>query len=242
MAADESYFPETLLETEDGDDEAVESAKLTTEQMLERLLLDNRQANEDLIRRVTQPKPGPLQQEQLAPDLEFSLDGLPDPSIDPVGFHRGYAARATAAVGKAMQQVRALANQDAQRIASDAEVKARADAMIKAANPALDDDLIGHAATVIAGRYRAEGRDPMTALRGNTEEVVQEILDYTDDLAARLVGSSGRQRSAGTANRTGGLVSPRSRAPAAPKPEPEGNNPQAFYKEFTEMQRKARIY
>ena len=239
--ADEGYLPETLLETDEEGGADAPVTKLTAEQMLERILTDNRQANEDLIRRVTAARPGPLQQEQVAPDLEFSLDGLPDPSIDPAGFHKGYAQRASAAVGKAMQQLRQVASQDAQRISSDAEVKARADAMIKAANPALDDDLIGYAATVVANRIRAEGRDPMVVLRGSTEEVVQEILDYTDEMAVKL-GGQGRQRQSGGATRTGGLVTPRGRAPAAPKAETKDNDPQAFYKEFTEMQRKARIY
>jgi hypothetical protein len=237
----DDFLPNTLLETEEPEASEVEEKGSITEDMLRRILDDNRQANEALIARVTTPKGQPLQSDVIAPELEFTLEGLPDPALDPAGFHRGYAQRAKEAVQRALTQTREAITKDAQRMISDKDVLARTDAMIKAANPNLDDEIIAYAGGQIANRLKAQGKDPMSELRSNTESVAQAILDYTDDMASKLGGRRAADNEAAT-GRTRGLVAPRARTAAAPKAPGAGNDAQAFFKELTAFQQKARIY
>lgn len=240
--ADDTYLPETIFETDDVVDGAVEETKSEAERLLEKLLGSQKELNEQLIRARTEPVRGqPLQSEQIAPEL-FTLDGLPDPTMDLAGFHKGYAERASRAVGNALRQVEQRAAENARRISSDAEVQARADAMIKAANPNLDDDIIGFAATKVAERYRAAGQDPMAVLRARTDEVAQEVLDYTDEMAQKLGGTGRARAEAPHSNRTAGLVAPRARTATQQRGGSDKEDPKAFYNEFTAMQKKARIY
>jgi hypothetical protein len=237
----DDYLPQTILETEDAPQG--EEKVSFTEDMLRRLLDDNRQANEDLIRKVTTPPRGePLQKDSIAPELDFTLEGLPDPAIDPMGFHKGYAARAQAAVGKALAATRQAVTADAQQMLTDKDALSRADAMIKAADPSLDDEIIAYAGGVVANRLKAQGKNPMAEIRTNTEAVAQDILDYTEELRGKLGGARRGTEPAPTAGRTRGLVSPRARTPIAPRSAEPPEDPKAFYKELTAFQTKARIY
>jgi hypothetical protein len=238
----DDILPQTLLETEEPTAEEAEEKVSLTEEMLRRLLDDNRQANEALIRQVTTPRGQPLQQESVNPELDFSLEGLPDPSHDVVAFHKGYAARAQAAVAKALAANRDAVNADTQRMLTDKDALARADAMIKAADPSLDDEIIGYAGGVIANRLKAQGRNPMAELRTNTETVAQDILDYTEELRGKLGSARRGTEPAPTSGRTRGLVSPRARTPNAPAQREDKEDPRSFYKELTAFQQKARIY
>jgi len=239
----DDFLPQTLYETPETElepKEAEERGSLT-EEMLRRILDDNRSANERLIREVTTPRGQPLQQDSVAPELEFSLEGLPDPAMDPAAFHKGYAARAHAAVVKMGQQIEERARQSAQSMISDKDVYARAEAMIKTAVPEADEELITYAGTVIAGRLRAQGKDPTAAMRANTEAVAQDITDYIEDMRSKL-GAGRRGSDAPTSGRTRGLVQPRARTPNPPKQQDAKDDPNSMYKELADFQRKARIY
>jgi hypothetical protein len=166
---------------------------------------------------------------------------LPDPALDPAGFHKGYATRAQAAVQKALTQTRQAITEDARRMISDKDILARADTMIKAANPNLDDEIIAYAGRAVAERLKAQGKDPMAELRANTESVAQAILDYTDDMASRLGAKRPGAAAEETGGRTRGLVTPRTRTPVAPR-QAAANDGKGMLRELQAMQQKARIY
>lgn len=68
--ADDTYLPETIFETDDVVDGAVEETKSEAERLLEKLLGSQKELNEQLIRARTEPVRGqPLQSEQIAPEL-----------------------------------------------------------------------------------------------------------------------------------------------------------------------------
>jgi hypothetical protein len=240
----DDILPQTIFETEDPPPAAEAEEKVSlTEEMLRRLLDDNRDANERLIREVVAPRGQPLQQESVNPELEFfTLEGLADPREDVVAFHKGYAARAQAAVAKALQQTRQVITQDTQRMISDKDVIGNADAMIKAAIPEADDEIIAYAGGVIAKRLKAQGKDPMAAMREDTESVAQDIVDYLDDMRGRFGGSRRSGDAPAAGGRTRGLVTPRARTPNPPRQPETKEDPQSFYKELTSFQQKARIY
>lgn len=246
----DDFLASTLAETEEELEAAEQDgATVVTAEDLRQLIHDNRQFNADLIRRVTggsqQPQRGvPLQQDDPLKDLEFSLEGLPDPAIDPAAFHKGYAERARMAVGRAMQTVEQRAAANTQRVLSDKQVLDNTNAMLKAANPNLTDEVIGMASGVIAARLQAAGRNPMDELKRDTEGVAQQILDYTDELASQLSG--GRRAAAPQpTNRARGLISGRNRVPAPPRQadkDAAARDPLALYKDIQKIQRDNRIY
>ena len=240
--ADE-ILPQTIYDTPEPElepTEAEERGSLTHE-MLERLMEGQKQQTAELIRQMVPPRGQPLQQDSVAPELEFTLEGLPDPAMDPAGFHKGYAARAQAAVSKALQQTRQAVSADAQRMITDKDVISRADAMIKSAVPEADEEIIAYAGGVIASRLKAQGKDPMATMRADTEAVAQDIADYIEDMRGRM-GGGRRSADAPTGGRTRGLVQPRARTPNAPRQQETKNDPNSMYKELTDFQRKARIY
>lgn len=243
--ADNEYLPETLLETEDdlGTGEDAEGGGLVTAETLKAILADNHKANADLIRQMT-TRPGPLQSDAVAPELKFTLEGLPDPQMDLNGFYKGVSERVSTVVGSALAQTRQAATRDAAQIVSDSAVKAKADAMVKAAIPGVTDEIIGVAAGIVANRIRSEGKDAMAELRSRTEDVAQDIVDYIGDMAATLGGGRSGRLDDGSrdSGRTRGLVQPRARAATRQATAADREDPRAFYKEFTAMQQKARIY
>lgn len=247
----DDFLAETLAEAEEELEAAEQGGEsVDTAELLRQLISDNRAANEDLIRRVTGGAAGPqrgvpLQADDPLKDLEFSLEGLPDPAIDPAAFHKGYAERARVAVGRAIQTVEQRAAAHTQRVLSDKQVLDNTNAMLKAANPNLTDEVIGMASGVIAARLQAAGRNPMDELKRDTEGVAQQILDYTDELASQLAGGRRAAHAPQPANRARGLVSGRNRVPAPPRQadkDAAAKDPLALYKDLQEIQRKARIY
>jgi hypothetical protein len=237
--AEETFHPETLLETEEAPE--VEQDVGLTRDALERILAENRAANADLIAKVVngrRAEPGvPLQQDDIIPDLNFSLEGLPDPAHDPRAFHVEYMKRMSEKAKEYGTAVARNAERRASTKLTDQQVLNRVEGMIKGANPNLTDEVIGTASGVIAARYRSQGRDPMSELRARPDEVGQEVLDYIDDLAEQLgARAAAPQRTAGLVSPRGNAA-PRRRAPAEP---PEDK--QSFYKELTKLQTTARIY
>lgn len=248
----DTFLAETLAETEDEleqlEGQESEGRGLITEEMLRRILDDNREQNAELVRRVTgqqqvSQRGVPLQQDDLGKEFEFSLEGAPDPAIDPGAFHKWYAAKQQSAAARVAEQLEQRMQANTQRALSDKEAIARANELIKAANPNLTDEVIGMASSVVARRIAASGRDPMTVLRQDAEGVAQDVLDYTDDLVAQLGGRRPERAAETSSNRARGLLSPRTR-PAAPRqPQRDAKpDPLALVKEIQSIQNKGRIY
>lgn len=245
----DDFYPDVLAETEEELQEGGEAGQDNVAELLRRVLDDNRAANEELIRRVAgtrQPQAGvPLQQDTPAPGLEFDMAGLPDPAVDPGAFHKAYLERANSAASKFAQGLEQRVAQRQQVQYTNQQAIDAANALIKTANPALSDEIIGMASQVVAKRIAADGRDPMTVLRQDTESVAQQILDYTDDMMRQLGGTPAQRHreSEDTGNRARGLLNGRQRAPAPRQQQrPTAPDPLAMVKELQKEQREKRIY
>ena len=232
--------PEFIGITDDDTDgvepNAAKDAPLTAA-MLESILADQNRRNEQLVRAVTQ-KGTPLQPDNEHVELAISYEGLPNPAMDPEGYHREYTKRMQDAANAALRATVQKSREAAQEVVGDNAVSDRAYGMIRDVAPDLPDELIGVAAQAVSAQIRADGGDPRLALRQDTEGVAQRILDYADDLVSRATGQGSPNRTA-SPNRTGGMLAPRNRRPAAPKPK-EG--PGDMYAEMKAEQKRLRIY
>ena len=238
--ADE-MFPQTLAETDEETEEEYEEDPRIA--MMTEMLADQKRTNAELVRAVTAPRPAPLQQDRVAPDLMFSLDGLPDPQYNVAEFHKEYAKRATEVVGRALTQVEQRAIGRASQLIADKDTLTKADEIVAEAIPGSTKEIRGYAAGVITARMRAEGRDPMTELRTRFDDVTQEIADHIRDTFPSLTdrpARAPRQETGG--GRTKGLVSARGRTPGRPVATPKGENPKEFFNDLTGLQSKARLY
>ena len=100
--ADTEIAPQTILETEDLEEEYEEDPRLA---LMEQMLADQKRTNAELVRAVTAPaRPGPLQQDRVAPGLEFNFEGLPDPAYDRTAYERELAKRVSGVVGQRIDQ------------------------------------------------------------------------------------------------------------------------------------------
>ena len=234
--ADTEIAPQTILETEDLEEEYEEDPRIAR---MEEMLADQKRTNAELVRAITAPARGqPLQQDRVAPALEFNFDGLPDPTYDRVGYERELAKRVSGVVGQRIDQTEARAAQRAAQLMADKDVQNRAEAVVKAAVPGVPDKMVGYAAGLVANRIKAEGRDPMAELRTNFDDVTQEITDHIND----LFQSAAPKQAASGGGRTRGLVGGRARSPGRPAATPKGEDPREFFKDLTSVQSKARLY
>lgn len=241
--ADIEFMPQTILETEDEHEEQ-EAPQGLTPDALQAILAENRRANEAMVRNAVGQRQ-PLQQDSVAPELKLSLEGLPDPATHPREHSIALAKRAEETFGAALARSTQAVEQRVARQMADKDVIARANAMIMAANPNLTDAVVGFASQQVIAQMKAEGiQDVMGELRRDTEGVCQRVLDYTDDMAAQLTGGQrpARVPSGETDGRTRGLVAPRTRSAARPRPSADAEDPRQMFKELTATQSKARIY
>lgn len=237
--ADE-MLPQTLAETEDElEDEYEEDPRIA---LMSEMLADQKKTNAEIVRAMTQrPAQAPLQQDRVAPDLMFSLDGLPDPAYDVSAFHKEYAKRATEVVGRALNQTEQRAIARASQMVADKDTLSKADETVLEALPWTTKEMRGYAAGVITARLRAEGREPMTELRNRFDDVTQEIVDHLADTFPQAAPRAAAPRR-DTGGRAKGLVSARGRTPGRPVATPKGENPREFFNDLTGVQSKARLY
>jgi len=224
---DNPHQPEHLLETDDdlpADPGGGEGA-VSMDQLRE-ILADQNRLNQEALRAILQgTAKTPLQPEDQFPELNISAEGLPHPGADLDGFIKGWSERTNAAMKEALQgAVNRAATQATATATAAVDQKAltqRAFEMIKEAAPEMSDDVIGFSAMKIAEQYRAQGIDPLTALRSDVVGIAQAVLDYADERFGAGTDMSAQQlqrRGPGGGNRTGGLPGTggarRSRQPA----------------------------
>jgi hypothetical protein len=227
----------TLAEHEE-EEAAPEAPTGLTAEGLREIMDEQRRLSEENLARILQgPTRGqPLQEEIRAPGL--SLEGLPHPSVDLDGFHKGLAERLEARDRSLAEQITQRATATAQEVSSTQALVGRAEQLIKEAAPDLDDAVIEFAAQKVANEMRSRGLDPAAELRSNTLGVAQMVLDYADehfsgDTLTRTKASSGNGRTQvlGGAGRRG----------PAPKPRADDENSN-IVSELRKMQTDLRLY
>lgn len=241
----DDFLASTLAETDDTIDELEgEQKESKTEEMLRRILDENRVANADLIRQVVganKAQPGkPLQEDDPLAGIEIKTDDLPDPAHDPAGFHREYAKRAHGAMRTAAQRIEERTMARMQRTLTDRELFDKAETLVKTSQPDASKEVIAAATKVVADRLVAQGKDPMSELRGNVEGIAQDVADYIDDLRSQLAGE--RRRSEGGNSRARGLNGSSPRTPTARKPAEKAHDPLELLHDIQKMQREHRLY
>lgn len=237
--ADE-MLPQTLAETEDELEEEYEEDPRIA--LMADMLADQKKTNAELVRAVTQrPAQAPLQQDRVAPDLMFSLDGLPDPAYNVADFHKEYAKRASEVVGRALNQTEQRAIARASQMIADKDTLSKADETVAEALPWTTKEMRGYAAGIISNRLRAEGKDAMAELRNRFDDVTQEMVDHLSDAFPQAAPRAAAPRR-DTGGRAKGLVSARGRTPGRPVATPKGENPKEFFNDITGLQSKARLY
>lgn len=240
----DNYAPRTLGETDEEflEEEETEQNPLDRIEELMRAQLDS---NRDLIERVTgRQQPQQLQQEPNYGELEFTLDGLPDPAMDPAAFHREYAKRWQSAAQKTASGVeqRVAARMTEQTRLNNAVDKTNN--LVREANPNLTDETIGAISQVVAARMKAEGKDPKNEILRSASDVARQIIDYADDMATQMRGEQRRPAPAGRAQvlgrgRGGGNPGKQGAAQRSRKDEAD---PLGLLRELQALQQKGRYY
>lgn len=248
----DTAFPQTLLETQDAEDEEQEGSGVITPDVLREILASSKRDTAELINATIGRRAErgvPLQRDNIVPEINLSLEGLPDPQVvGAAAFHTEYMKRVNKSAGEFATTVREQTRREAASLISDQKVKDKVESLILKEMPDLNQDVLGQAARVVAGRYHAQGHDPMAELRARPEEIAQEIVDYIGDMAASLGAPRRQVEEDEGVDRTAGLVPSRGRIRthrAERKErlsERDRPDPKSMYNELTKLQREARIY
>ena len=233
----DAYAPGTLDENE----EFLEEEQSPLER-IEELMQRQLESSRDLVERVTgrqQQQQAPLQQE-----VEFTLEGLPDPREDINAFN--------VSLGKRLKELSGTtANAVEQRVTARVNEQTRlntavdrTNTLVREANPNLDDDTVGAISQVVAARMKAAGKDPKAEILRSPKDVAQAIIDYADDMATQVRGESrprpspGRAQVLGRGSRGG---NPGAQA-AQRRSSKDEADPLALMRAIQDVQRKGRYY
>ena len=233
------YSQDTPRDEEFLEDEEQELDPLSR---IEELMRKQTESNRELIERVTgrqQQQQAPLQQE-----VEFTLEGLPDPREDINAFNAGLGKRLKELSGTTAnaveQRVTARVNEQSRlNIAVS-----RTNDLVREANPNLNDETIGAISQVVAARMKAAGKDPKTEILRSADDVAQQIVDYADDMARQVRGEQRRPNNPGRAQVLGrgkGGGNP-GRQAATRRTSKDEADPLALVRDIQEFQRKGRYY
>lgn len=243
----EELYPQEILETEEP--EAPEDDAPLSRKELAELLTAEGKKNADLVasalgRRVEAGRP--LQQDNIIPDINISLEGLPDPAVHgAAAFHAEYMKRVNESAKQFGTRITDMAAQKATQAANDAKAVGKVENLIREALPNVRQQAVDFAANQIATQLQQQGLNPMAELRSRPDEIAQDIIDYIGDMGA--TGKARRQRDPEPLDRGAGLVSPRTnlkpRRPGGREPaDNDRPDPNSLHRLITGEQQRGRIY
>lgn len=247
--ADVDYAPNTLMETVDDEGEEGQAAPgVITPDVLREILAaqDKRTADYVDAKLGRRAQPGvPLQRDNIVPNLNLELEGLPDPQVvGAAAFLAEHTKRVNAAAAKFANDVRTQARNETTQLISDQKALDKVEAMILD-QVDVSQEVLGQASKVVAGRYQQQGIDPMAELRRRPTEIAQEIVDYLGEMAEQL---GGRAPERGGVDRTAGLVESRGRVRThreerkAKMSEKDRPKPDDMFRQLTKIQHDAKLY
>lgn len=205
-----------------------------------------RKRSEDMWKHMLQTGPQ-ARSEQLAPaapQFEVDLNGLPDPSVDVEGYHKGLGERLGKTYKDMVQQAIKEAGDVRNSEQSQANLMDTAWKRLAENNSevAAHPEIVEIAANKYFAGLRQQGLDPMRALSLDMDGVIAEVAASASGIINGIRGDDAPDpnRDSGRTTMLSGNGSARSRAKA--KATENVEQPGDFLAELKKLQREQRLY
>lgn len=204
---------------------------------------EERKRNQEMWGQLLEGRaPAVIQQQPAIPQPTVNLEGLPDPRIDPEGYHKGLGERLSQTMADMKRVAIAEATNTVSSQQQTVDLLNRAQSRLIERHPDLEafPEIVEQAANSVFGEMRGRGADPLRILAADMDTIVDNVAERGMNVINKIRGDNQQQQQKEPANRTTMLAN-RGTKPARPVKE-DKFEPNDFVSSLQKLQYDQKIY